>query len=161
VASETNLASDIWSVAVSENGVLYIKTFGKEIILMQYPAGKTDSTFVIPNSITKIEDLTFHGCRNLTSVTIPNSIKIIGAETFSGSGITNITIPNSVTEIGNLAFFSCPSLTSVTFEGTIASGKFGDNNSAFSGDLVEKYLAGGIGTYTRLNTTSTTWTKQN
>jgi hypothetical protein len=28
------------------------------------------------------------------------------------------------------------------------------------GDLREKYLAGGIGRYTRPNTTSKTWTKQ-
>jgi hypothetical protein len=47
-----------------------------------------------------------------------------------------------------LAFYSCTSLTSITFQGTIASNKLGGMFDPFDGDLREKYLAGGIGTYT-------------
>ena len=64
-----------------------------------------------------------------------------------------ITIPDSVTCIGYAAFFST-SLTSVTFKGKIANLYDG-----FSGDLRDKYLAGGIGTYTR-EANRSTWTKQ-
>jgi len=77
--------------------------------------------------------------------------------------LTGISIPDSVTQIGTLAFFTCDSLTSVTFEGTIASGNFGENNSAFSGDLVAKYLAGGKGTYKITSNPgqyNAVWTKQ-
>jgi len=71
--------------------------------------------------------------------------------------------PNSVTSIGNAVFYRCDSLTSVTFEGTISSSGFHTNALGTPnniGDLRTKYLAGGIGTYTRPSTTSTTWTKQ-
>jgi len=51
-----------------------------------------------------------------------------------------------------LAFYGCYSLTSITFQGTITAdnlGGFSESNfySPFDGDLRDKYLAGGIGTY--------------
>ncbi|MDR2597453.1 MAG: leucine-rich repeat domain-containing protein, partial [Treponema sp.] len=72
----------------------------------------------------------------------------------------SINIPNSVTSIGRQAFSDCTNLTSVTFNSTITVSNFSDD-SPFQGDLRAKYLAagGGIGTYTRPDTTSTTWTK--
>jgi len=70
-----------------------------------------------------------------------------------------VTIPNSVTDINDLAFAECTGLISVKFEGKIARGGFGDRNPFYPGDLRSKYLAGGIGTYTRPSG-SDTWTKQ-
>jgi hypothetical protein len=117
----------------------------------------------IPNSVLYIDGGAF--LRNeLTSITIPNSVLYIGSNAFFGNELTSVTIPDSVTRIGESAFKNCTSLTSVTFEGTIASDKLGgypDNiyewYSPFDGDLREKYLARGIGTYTR---SGNTWTKK-
>jgi len=134
------------TVYISENGVLYNKD---KSTLIQYPVGKTETTFTIPNSIKNIGDSAFHGCISLTSVTIPNSVTSIGNHAFCGcTSLTSVTIPNSVTSIKNSAFGSCPSLTSVTFQGTIALQNF--RVWAFEGDLWEKYLAGGKGTYTTI-----------
>jgi hypothetical protein len=47
------------------------------------------------------------------------------------------------------AFTYCEKLTSVTFQGMITADNFRDD--AFYGDLRDKYLAGGIGTYTTEN----------
>jgi hypothetical protein len=90
----------------------------------------------------------FEFCTSLASVTIGEGVTYIGEYAFSFTSLTSITIPASVTSIDEYAFDSCTSLTSVTFEGTIASGSFGNN--AFDGDLVTKYLGsgGGAGTYT-------------
>jgi hypothetical protein len=57
-------------------------------------------------------------------------------------------------------FVCCTSLTSVTFQGTIPSSGF--VSSIFPGDLQDKYLAGGIGTYTTTApvTWNSVWTKQ-
>ncbi|MDR2542199.1 MAG: fibronectin type III domain-containing protein [Treponema sp.] len=74
------------------------------------------------------------------------------------AGLTSITIPNSVINIGANAFQDCSNLTSVTFRGTITSSNF--PTTSFPGDLVSRYFAndGGIGTYTRQNGTTNTWT---
>jgi len=70
--------------------------------------------------------------------------------------LVSITIPKSVTSIEADAFSGCTDLTSVTFEGTIPSSEmwgnaFGGINdySGYIGDIVNKYLAGGPGTYKR------------
>jgi len=114
----------------SDQGILYNKN---RTILIQYPAGKIGSSFTIPNSVTSIFDYAFDGCRNFTSV----------------------TIPNSVTSICDYAFNGCTNLTSVTFQGTITSSDFdiyafGERGtSGYIGDLRDKYLVGGKGTYMR------------
>jgi len=137
-----------------QDSVLYNKN---KTILIQYPRGKTGNTFTIPNSVTSIGGYAFRMC-SLTSVTIPNSVTSIGSYAFLGcNSLTSVTIPNSVTSIGFQAFDFCSSLTSVTLQGTITVGNFSDR--AFQGDLRDKYLARGIGTYTRASG-GYTWTKQ-
>jgi hypothetical protein len=110
----------------------------------------------IPNSVIIIGDWAFKGCINLASVTIPDSVTSIGWCAFADcEKLTKITIPKSVTSIGGDAFNGCISLTSVKFECKISSDNFGTYDrgwkkmfSPFMGDLRDKYLAGGIGTYT-------------
>ena len=81
-------------------------------------------------TVKEIVDHAFEGCRDVTSVTIPNSVTNIGRSAFSGcSGLTSVTIPSSVTSIGNSAFSGCSGLTSVTIPSNVTS----IGNSAFSG----------------------------
>jgi hypothetical protein len=116
--------------------------------LIQYPAGKADNTFNIPNNVTSIGNNAFYNCTNLTSV----------------------TIPSSVTSIGGGAFDFCKILTSVTFAtgSNIPEANFG--YSAFpeqyegsgGNNLRTAYNAASpkAGTYTRPDRYSKTWTKQ-
>jgi len=120
----------------------------------------------IPEGITYIGARTFSG-NDLVNVTIPNSVTFIGGGAFyKCANLTSITIPNSVTYIGGGAFTGCEKLTSVTFEGMITSNNFGNafgsnTYEGYIGDLREKYIAGGAGTYTRPETHyGGTWTKQ-
>jgi hypothetical protein len=52
------------------------------------------TSVTIPNSVTVIGMLAFRGCSGLTSVTISSSVRYIHAEAFLGcSGLTSVTIP--------------------------------------------------------------------
>ena len=82
--------------------------------------------YIIPNSVTKIGDGAFWGCKSLQNVTIPNSVTSIGDGAFSScSSLQSVTIPNSVTSIGDDAFGSCYSLQSVTIPNSVT--KIGDD----------------------------------
>ena len=108
------------------DGVLYSKD-GK--VLINYPAGKDDKNFVVPNGVEIIEDWAFECCLSLTSVTIPDSVTSIGYGAFSCcTSLTSVTILGGVTSIGNYAFDFCDSLTSIVIPDSVTS----IGNSAFS-----------------------------
>jgi len=154
----------------STDGVLYNKN---KTALIQYPAGKTESAFIIPNGITSIGIYAFFSS-GLISVTIPNGVTSIGDAVFYNCySLASITIPNSVTSIGGQTFDRCASLASVTFQGTIPADNFGYDSygnywgSPFNGDLQAKFYAtdsanGTPGTYTTTApvSDSSVWTKQ-
>ena len=78
--------------------------------------------FIIPDSVTSIDDRAFESCKSLQSVTIPDSVTSIGNEAFSGcKSLQSITIPDSVTSIGGIAFSGCSSLQSVTIPDSVTS----------------------------------------
>ena len=64
--------------------------------------------------VTAIDSRVFQGCSWITSVTIPDSVRSIGGNAFSDTGLTSVTIPSSVTEYGAYIFSGCESLTSAS-----------------------------------------------
>ena len=113
-----NVSSDNHNYT-SVNGVLFSKDM-KTIIC--YPAGKTESSYSIPNCVTTIGESSFEHCKNLIMLTIPNSLMIIGDYAFNYcNSIKKISIPNSVTSIGVGAFQACENLTDVTISNNITS----------------------------------------
>ena len=125
----------------SADGVLFNKAFTS---LVRCPATK-GAGFVIPGSVTRIEDYAFAGCGGLTSMIISDSVTSLGAWAFFrcanlasvsiGNGVTSIgsgtfydcsglataALGNSITRIGYAAFFGCTSLASVTIPGAVTS----------------------------------------
>lgn len=64
----------------SKDGVLFNKD---KTILFQYPAGKPETSYSIPNSVTTIEEFAFLNCSILASITIPESVTLIQNHAFS------------------------------------------------------------------------------
>ena len=142
-ATITGAAFQIYSdkLQVSNDGKVSLKsgTDKASITSMVIPAkmGNTDVTAIgsrafldctnltsvtIPNSVKTIENVAFARCTKLTSVTIPNFVTSIEYSAFWGcTSLSSITIPNSVTSIGNSIFKNCTNLTSVTIGDSVTS----------------------------------------
>ena len=112
---------------ISVDGVLFHLWKGQ---CLAYPAGKTNTSYTIPDSVTwtddfdsftgsvtEISDYAFSGCTSLKEVTIPDGVTEIGDTAFEGcTSLKEITIPASVTEISNNAFDDCTSLTAINVD---------------------------------------------
>ena len=80
------------------------------------------TSVTIPNSIAVIGDWAFGGCSSLTSITIPDSVTYIGMGAFYDcTGLTSINIPNNVDAIHDCTFYNCTGLTSVTIPNSVTS----------------------------------------
>lgn len=125
----------------SVDGVVYSKNM-KELVW--FPMGRTETTYIIPDSVEKIGSYAFYEHANLVSVTIPASVNSIGAYAFYrctaladaelpenltylgygafvGTALTEIVIPATIKEISSEAFENCDSLISVTISEGVES----------------------------------------
>ena len=84
------------------------------------------SRLVIPNSVTSIGESAFWHCFSLSSLVIPNSVTSVGKWAFEGCiSLGSLVIPDGVTSIGDGAFRDCSSLTSLVIPDGVTS--IGDN----------------------------------
>ena len=98
-------------------------------------------------TVTKIGDEAFDHCKDLTSVTIPDTVTSIGVGAFCNcNDLTSVTIPNSVTSIGASAFYLCPKLKNIIIPSSVTSiGKaafwYGNNTPILMKDRTEEECA--------------------
>ena len=75
---------------------------------------KTVTSVIIPDNVKVIGSAAFYGCNNLTSVIIPNGVESIGEIAFEHCRkLTSITIPESVKRIEHDAFANCVCLENI------------------------------------------------
>jgi len=131
------------------------------------------TSVVINGSFTTIGQKAFEGyfdeatmsyTGKLTSVTIGSSVTTIDFAAFSGNQLASITIPNNVRYIAGEAFTYNP-LTSITIGANVNIQQTPSTNyinPSFPEGFDTLYKNNGklAGTYTRPNTSSTTWTRQ-
>ena len=72
----------------SVNGILFNKD---KTTILHYPAGKTDTSYTIPSTVTRIEANAFSNCLNLKDIDIPSSVQSIGYNAFYDCGMYNIS----------------------------------------------------------------------
>ena len=107
----------------------YIKPLDAEEYEKQF---SEQAFYVIPDSVTKIEESCFSDCEALRYVDIPSSVKEIGSLAFfKCKGFETISIPDGVESIGSDGFSYC---AKVTYIYVPASVKF-IGHHAFYGNL--------------------------
>ena len=83
---------------------------------------KQITSVTIPDSVKKIGAGAFLNCSSIKSVTIPSGVQVIEPAAFGNcTSLTEITIPSSVTAIGKNAFRGCTSLTNVTIPDSVTT----------------------------------------
>ena len=88
--------------------------------LIQYPIGKLQNSYTLPNSVTTIEENAFAFNCNLSSINLSNSLTSIGDRAFQDcSNLLTINFPNSLTTIGGNILYNCSALTSVTIPSSV------------------------------------------
>ena len=94
----------------SEDGILYNKD---KTTLYLCPRGRTNAT--IHSGTLKINYYAFGYCRDLESITIPDTVTSLDVGAFQDCDtLTSVEIPASITNIDNSAFTACDSLMSIT-----------------------------------------------
>ena len=103
---------------IYDNKVLFDKDKSKIIAFKD----KNTTSYVIPESVTRIGESAFRHCSSLSSIVIPNGVTRIGDWAFRGcSSLKSLVIPNSVTSIGNYAFYGCSSLRNLVIPDSVTS----------------------------------------
>jgi len=143
----------------SENGVLFNKS---RTTLFVYPPRKTDTSYIIPGSVTTIGDYAFEWCENLENIQIPDSVTSIGEGAFDETAYYNdetnwtdgvlylgnhlikadwelpeqYTIPDGIKTIAGLAFEGCDGLESIKIPDSVTTiGDYAFSNCFYLSDV--------------------------
>lgn len=127
----------------SIDGVLYSKD-GK--ILHQYPDGKSNTTFYMPDTVERIDIHAFFQNSNLANVNFSSNLKYIDYGNFDDhTSITQITLPDSIVELRGTSFLFNDNLKKVIVGKNLAKIEaafvFGENTKDiyFLGNLPQDY----------------------
>lgn len=103
----------------SVDGVLFNKDM---TILIRYPEGAADSSYVVPNSVVEIYSNAFIGCNSIKSITLSKGLKKIYDGTFANlTNLESVIVQEGVQHIGNKAFENCSSLKQISLPESLIS----------------------------------------
>ena len=95
-----------------KDGVLFDKN---QTTLIRYPVSKTETEYIVPDSVSVIHDAAFYKNSYLSTVGLHENINVIGQSAFEGCvNLLKLDVPKSVTELNDSVCRDCSSLTSVS-----------------------------------------------
>ena len=78
------------------------------------------TSITIPNSLTSIGKSSFEDCTGLTQIEIPNSVTFIGFDAFAGCNkLCSVQIGKSIKTIDGYAFYGCTAINSISINAII------------------------------------------
>lgn len=86
------------------------------------------SALVVENGATSIGSSTFDGYTSLKSIKLASTVKSIGNNAFSNTGITSLDLPEGMESIGIGAFYNCEKMTELKLPESLTT----LNNGAFA-----------------------------
>ncbi len=98
-------------------------------------------TVIIEDGAINISECAFSSTPSLTSISIPNSVKSIDSDAFSGSNISNITLPDGLEVISSSALASC-CLSEINIPDTVTT--IGTEAFAYCEELKNIYIPEGV-----------------
>ena len=125
------------SISVSEenehycdiDGVLFNKS---KTILLQYPSGRTEESYTVPDGVTEIGVAAFFGS-GVKNIHLPEGVTVIGVSAFDHSILETIYLPESLTGIGEGAFYYCGELKAIDIPAGVTN--IGESAFSFCSDL--------------------------
>ena len=102
----------------SIDGVLFDKS-GETLLF--YPVGKSDKTYTVPDTVTRIEEESFYGCRYLNKITFPASVTAIGDLAFANCSQLRSFTAENIETLGFGAFMNCYKLQEAELGSQLAS----------------------------------------
>lgn len=98
---------------MDEEGVIYSKD---STVLVYYPSNKTDSVYMMPQSVSHLRSYAFSEAAFLRDIQLSENLKAIPRYAFySCPQIRSLKLPESVVEIAPRAFVGCKRLLTVHF----------------------------------------------
>ncbi len=70
----------------------------------------------LPDTLTYIDWDAFDYCRNLSSLTLGDSVSEIGGNAFADTALSTVHLPASLTKMNTTAFINCPDFTGYTID---------------------------------------------
>ncbi len=97
-------------------------------------------------TVVMIDEYAFYECRNLTKVTIPETVTDMGPYSFYNcTSLIEVTMPNTISTIWDYTFYGCTKLTTINIPSTVTSIRA----YAFNGSgLTEVTIPGSVQTIT-------------
>ena len=99
---------------MTDESYLKKETNKNKIAVIQYPIADGNNSYIIPTTVTIINQSAFAQANKLKTITVPDGLTEIQPYGFELSGITRITIPKEVITIGYYALRQCTSLTDIS-----------------------------------------------
>lgn len=117
--------SSMTSAEASKSFVCDVNVSKKTVVIKKYSGNALEvdiPAYIDGIPVTEIGANAFANNTKITSVNIPNSVKLIGIGAFQNCpSLTSVSIPSSVTEIGYYAFLKCTNLSSITVPSSVKS----------------------------------------